>query len=218
MLLQWEKCSCSSLCVSTLYFSLLLKAIFSLSPFASCSSFQFHIFTFYSIFPPKVPTESYLSQLSWQDSPLYTEMQPEKRLSQTEPPCPPAGQQPLQVNDLWEQYSDPSTGRSYYVNSVTKERSWKPPRRARGRTPTKVARWLEKMVPLDFYSERIESLGVAGIKLYNLYYLEFFLWSLTCGHIGKKRMEGRTQKWSHIHVKGSLPNVRTQHRSLLSLF
>lgn len=87
----------------------------------------------------QVPTESYLSQLSWQDSPLYTEMQPEKRLSQTEPPCPPAGQQPLQVNDLWEQYSDPSTGRSYYVNSVTKERSWKPPRRARGRTPTKAS-------------------------------------------------------------------------------
>lgn len=89
--------------------------------------------------PPKVPTESYLSQLSWQDSPLYTEMQPEKRLSLSEPPCPAAGQQPLQVVDLWEQFSDPSTGRSYYVNSVTKERSWKPPRRARGRTLNKVA-------------------------------------------------------------------------------
>uniref|UniRef100_A0A673WU62 Rho GTPase activating protein 9 n=1 Tax=Salmo trutta TaxID=8032 RepID=A0A673WU62_SALTR len=40
---------------------------------------------------------------------------------------------PLQVLDLWEQYSDPSTGRCFYVNTVTKERSWKPPRRARER-------------------------------------------------------------------------------------
>lgn len=100
--------------------------------------------------PPKVPTESYLSQLSWQDSPLYTEMQPEKRLSQSEPPCPASGQQPLQVIDLWEQYSDPSTGRSYYVNSVTKERSWKPPRRARERALNKVAPQLDKIAPLDF--------------------------------------------------------------------
>ncbi|XP_034543130.1 rho GTPase-activating protein 15 isoform X1 [Notolabrus celidotus] len=85
----------------------------------------------------QVPTESYLSQLSWQDSPLYTEMQPEKRLSQLDPPSPVPDQQPLQVLDLWEQYSDPSTGRSYYINTVTKERSWKPPRRARGQTTNK---------------------------------------------------------------------------------
>lgn len=88
----------------------------------------------------KVPTESYLSQLSWQDSPLYTETQQEKRQSQSplEPPSPAPGQQPLQVLELWEQYLDPSTGRSFYVNSITKERSWKPPRRARGRNATKV--------------------------------------------------------------------------------
>lgn len=124
--------------------------------------------------PTQVPTESYLSQLSWQDSPLYTEMQPEKRLSQSEPPCPAAGQLPLQVVDLWEQYSDPSTGRSYYVNSVTKERSWKPPRRARGRTPNKVAPQLEKMLPLDFYCERTRTVLL-------LHCLEFL--ALTCGHI-----------------------------------
>ncbi|XP_018534434.1 rho GTPase-activating protein 15 isoform X3 [Lates calcarifer] len=83
----------------------------------------------------QVPTESYMSQLSWQDSPLYTEnMQPEKLPSQPEPPRPAPGQQPLQIKDLWEQYSDPATGRFYYVNTITKERSWKPPRRARGHT------------------------------------------------------------------------------------
>ncbi|XP_068171819.1 rho GTPase-activating protein 15 isoform X2 [Antennarius striatus] len=86
----------------------------------------------------QVPTESYLSQLTWQDSPIYTEMQPEKSLSHSEPPCPVLGQQSLQTMDLWERYSDPSSGRSYYVNSVTKERSWKPPRLSRGHTISKV--------------------------------------------------------------------------------
>ncbi|XP_077947930.1 rho GTPase-activating protein 9 isoform X17 [Gasterosteus aculeatus] len=82
----------------------------------------------------QVPTESYLSRLSWQESPLYNETQPDRRLSQSEPPSPAPGQQPLQVMDLWEQYLDLPTGRCYYVNSITKERSYKPPRRARGRT------------------------------------------------------------------------------------
>ncbi|KAM4741089.1 rho GTPase-activating protein 9 isoform 3-T3 [Anableps anableps] len=85
----------------------------------------------------QVPTEAYMSQLSWQDSPIYTEMQPEKRLSQQEPPIPAVGQKPLQIMDLWEQYSDPGTGRCYYVNSITKERSWKPPRRARSQCTNK---------------------------------------------------------------------------------
>lgn len=133
-----------------MYFSLLFRVL----PLVACSSF-FLSFT-PLLFSPKVPTESYLSQLSWQDSPLYTEMQPEKRLSQSEPPCPAADQRPLQVIDLWEQYTDPSTGRSYYVNSVTKERSWKPPRRARGRTLDKVAPPLEKIVSLDFYFEGLQ--------------------------------------------------------------
>ncbi|XP_051931973.1 rho GTPase-activating protein 15 isoform X2 [Hippocampus zosterae] len=80
----------------------------------------------------QVPTESYLSQLSWQDSPLYLQPQVDRRPSRMDPPSPSPGQQPLQVMDLWEQYVDPSSLRSYYVNSITKERSWKPPRRARG--------------------------------------------------------------------------------------
>ncbi|KAJ0068947.1 hypothetical protein NL108_015219, partial [Boleophthalmus pectinirostris] len=82
----------------------------------------------------QVPQESYLSQLSWQVSPLYMDPQTEKRSFQQEPPSPASGQQPLQTLDLWEQYTDPASGRWYYVNSVTKERSWKPPRRARSHT------------------------------------------------------------------------------------
>ncbi|KAM7006507.1 rho GTPase-activating protein 15 isoform 2-T2 [Tautogolabrus adspersus] len=97
----------------------------------------------------QVPTESYLSQLSWQDSPLYNEMQPEKRLSQQEPPCPAPGQQRLQILDLWEQYSDTSTGRSYYINTITKERSWKPPRRARVQTNNKVSTVQPQTLPRE---------------------------------------------------------------------
>ncbi|XP_067314816.1 rho GTPase-activating protein 15 isoform X2 [Pseudorasbora parva] len=48
-----------------------------------------------------------------------------------EPPKPFPGQLPLQTLQLWDQYRDPGSGRCYYVNTVTKERSWKPPRRAR---------------------------------------------------------------------------------------
>ncbi|CAL8380466.1 unnamed protein product [Boreogadus saida] len=80
----------------------------------------------------QVPTESYVPQLSWQNSPLYSDtLTPSASPSKAEPPSPPPGEQPLQVLDLWEQYSDLASGRSYYVNSITKERSWKPPRRAR---------------------------------------------------------------------------------------
>ncbi|XP_053172328.1 rho GTPase-activating protein 15 isoform X2 [Scomber japonicus] len=87
----------------------------------------------------QVPTETYLCQLSWQDSPLHNDIQPDKRQSQPEPPSPAPGQQPLQVKDLWEQYLDPTTERYYYVNSITKERSWKPPRRSLGRSTGKQA-------------------------------------------------------------------------------
>ncbi|XP_060926060.1 rho GTPase-activating protein 15 [Limanda limanda] len=98
----------------------------------------------------QVPTESYLSQLSWQDSPLYTEgVQPDQQPSQPEPPCPAPGQQPLQIKDLWEQYSDPATGRLYYFNTITKERSWKPPRRARGRTNNKTSPAQPQTLPRD---------------------------------------------------------------------
>nr|XP_029525781.1 rho GTPase-activating protein 15-like isoform X1 [Oncorhynchus nerka]XP_029525791.1 rho GTPase-activating protein 15-like isoform X1 [Oncorhynchus nerka] len=69
-----------------------------------------------------------------------------KRRSQAEPPSPAPGQRPLQVLDLWEQYSDPTTGRCFYANTVTKERSWKPPRRARERTPS----WASPMQPQTF--------------------------------------------------------------------
>lgn len=109
----------------------------------------------------QVPTESYLSQLSWQDSPLYTEKQTEKHQPQLEPPSPTPGEQPLQLLGLWEQYSDPTTGRCYYVNSITKERSWKPPRRARGQNTDKASPVQPQTLPRDT-SHLSLSLSAAG--------------------------------------------------------
>ncbi|KAM9758962.1 rho GTPase-activating protein 15 isoform 1-T2 [Menidia menidia] len=97
----------------------------------------------------QVPTETYMPQLTWQDSPLYAEMQMEKRQSQLEPPRPAPGQQPLQIMDLWEQYSDPASGRCYYVNRITRERSWKPPRRARPHSAYKASPMQPQTLPRD---------------------------------------------------------------------
>ncbi|KAJ8259433.1 hypothetical protein GJAV_G00169210 [Gymnothorax javanicus] len=80
---------------------------------------------------------AYISQHSLMESRLYSNLQEVRRLQQAEPPSPPVGQRPLQVLDLWEQYLDPASGRCFYVNSVTQERSWKPPRRGRERTPNR---------------------------------------------------------------------------------
>ncbi|XP_058869197.1 rho GTPase-activating protein 15-like isoform X1 [Acipenser ruthenus] len=76
-------------------------------------------------------TQSYIPRHSLQESPLYSNQEKLKRM-QTLPPSPT--QRPLQVLDLWEQHMDPASGRCFYVNSVTRERSWKPPRQARDRT------------------------------------------------------------------------------------
>ncbi|XP_041097692.1 rho GTPase-activating protein 15 isoform X2 [Polyodon spathula] len=84
--------------------------------------------------PPRhiLELESYIPR----HSSLYSNQEKLKRV-QTLPPSPT--QRPLQVLDLWEQHVDPASGRCFYVNSVTSERSWKPPRRARDRTSTLVS-------------------------------------------------------------------------------
>jgi len=59
------------------------------------------------------------------DSPVYANLQ-ELKLSQDLLPPPPAGS-PLQAQGDWETYQDHS-GRHYYYNPATQERTWKPPR------------------------------------------------------------------------------------------
>ena len=32
----------------------------------------------------------------------------------------------------WDEFVDDNSGRKYYYNTITKEKSWKPPRKTRG--------------------------------------------------------------------------------------
>eukprot|EP00093_Oithona_nana_P002610 02610.XXX_87567_84192_1 [CDS] Oithona nana genome sequencing. len=48
------------------------------------------------------------------------------------PPSPTQAMTPTRkVAPEWEEYEDGSSGRKFYVNTATKERSWKPPRKSR---------------------------------------------------------------------------------------
>nr|XP_028605700.1 rho GTPase-activating protein 12 isoform X10 [Podarcis muralis] len=59
------------------------------------------------------------------DSPVYANLQ-ELKISQSAlPPLPTSP--PIQINGEWETHKD-TTGRCYYYNKGTQERTWKPPR------------------------------------------------------------------------------------------
>uniref|UniRef100_A0A4W3JTK0 Uncharacterized protein n=1 Tax=Callorhinchus milii TaxID=7868 RepID=A0A4W3JTK0_CALMI len=75
-------------------------------------------------------TESVVELAGRSDSPVYTNLE-ELRMVHLEPPNPI--NPPVQVLDLWERHVDPATDRNFYFNTVTKEKTWKPPRRARNR-------------------------------------------------------------------------------------
>ena len=38
----------------------------------------------------------------------------------------------FQVMPDWDEFVDNNSGRKYYYNTITKEKSWKPPRKTRG--------------------------------------------------------------------------------------
>ncbi|XP_044850923.1 rho GTPase-activating protein 9 isoform X5 [Mauremys mutica] len=63
-----------------------------------------------------------------EEPPIYCNLEEIKRV-RGEPPNPSGP--PLQVLDTWERHLDPSTGRSYFYNPETGDKSWKPPRRHR---------------------------------------------------------------------------------------
>ncbi|XP_056653762.1 rho GTPase-activating protein 9 [Monodelphis domestica] len=67
------------------------------------------------------------------EAPLYCNLVDLRRCSQTPPPGPT--RPPLQRLDCWEQHLDVDSGRCFYVHSLTGQASWKPPRRAREKTP-----------------------------------------------------------------------------------
>ncbi|KAL0179438.1 hypothetical protein M9458_024880, partial [Cirrhinus mrigala] len=59
------------------------------------------------------------------ESPVYTNLQ-ELKISQSSlPPVPSSS--PLHILGDWETHKDTS-GRNYYYNRMTQERTWKPPR------------------------------------------------------------------------------------------
>uniref|UniRef100_A0A8B9KUX9 Rho GTPase activating protein 9 n=1 Tax=Astyanax mexicanus TaxID=7994 RepID=A0A8B9KUX9_ASTMX len=84
---------------------------------------------------PGSPTKSYSQWDMASVTRRYTDGHIQERRQCPEPPNPLPGQKPLQTLQLWDQYKDPSSGRCFYVHTVTKERSWKPPRRARQSDP-----------------------------------------------------------------------------------
>lgn len=63
------------------------------------------------------------------ESPVYCNLLDLRRCPPSSPPSP--ARPPLQRLDAWEQHLDPTSGRCFYVNSLTGCKSWKPPRRAR---------------------------------------------------------------------------------------
>ncbi|XP_030822640.1 rho GTPase-activating protein 12 isoform X4 [Camarhynchus parvulus] len=68
------------------------------------------------------------------DSPVYANLQ-ELKISQSAlPPLPTSA--PVQINGEWETHKD-TTGRCYYYNRGSQERTWKPPRWARDASTNK---------------------------------------------------------------------------------
>nr|XP_008531791.1 PREDICTED: rho GTPase-activating protein 9 [Equus przewalskii] len=63
------------------------------------------------------------------EPPVYCNLVDLRRCPRSPPPVPECP--PLQRLDAWEQHLDPSSGRCFYINSLTGCKSWKPPRRTR---------------------------------------------------------------------------------------
>ncbi|MEQ2269684.1 hypothetical protein XENORESO_008091 [Xenotaenia resolanae] len=80
------------------------------------------------VFPSLSPPEPETVPTSGQgrsESPVYTNLQELKITKSNLPPLPSGS--PLHVIGDWETYKDQS-GRHYYCNRSTQERTWKPPR------------------------------------------------------------------------------------------
>ncbi|XP_007948217.1 rho GTPase-activating protein 9 [Orycteropus afer afer] len=65
------------------------------------------------------------------EPPVYCNLVDLRRCPRSPPPSPACP--PLQRLDAWEQHLDPSSGRCFYINSLTGCKSWKPPRLTRSR-------------------------------------------------------------------------------------
>ncbi|KAG8429266.1 hypothetical protein GDO86_020650, partial [Hymenochirus boettgeri] len=63
-----------------------------------------------------------------QENPVYWNLAEMKKGMETppSPTCPP-----VQMMENWECHIDHFTGRNFYINTETKEKTWKPPRKTR---------------------------------------------------------------------------------------
>ncbi|KAG9491573.1 hypothetical protein GDO78_000211 [Eleutherodactylus coqui] len=75
-------------------------------------------------------------------TPLYCNLE-EMKLRKGAPPSPICS--PVQIVENWEYHVDPFTGRNFFINTETREKTWKPPRRSK--TPGRAA-----TPPADFES------------------------------------------------------------------
>ncbi|KAM9320450.1 rho GTPase-activating protein 9 [Gastrophryne carolinensis] len=85
---------------------------------------------------PKSPFHKCISEKvnlnnTMQETPIYCNLEEMKRTKGT-PPSPTYP--PVYTWDNWECYVDPTTGRNFFINTDTKEKTWKPPRKSRDKT------------------------------------------------------------------------------------
>ncbi|KAG9491574.1 hypothetical protein GDO78_000211 [Eleutherodactylus coqui] len=66
-------------------------------------------------------------------TPLYCNLE-EMKLRKGAPPSPICS--PVQIVENWEYHVDPFTGRNFFINTETREKTWKPPRRSK--TPGRI--------------------------------------------------------------------------------
>ncbi|XP_031753032.1 rho GTPase-activating protein 9 isoform X2 [Xenopus tropicalis] len=67
-----------------------------------------------------------------QENPVYSNLE-EMKMGKGIPPSPT--HPPIHMIDNWECHFDPLSGRNFYINTETKEKTWKPPRKTRDHTP-----------------------------------------------------------------------------------
>uniref|UniRef100_A0A8C5PF73 Rho GTPase activating protein 9 n=2 Tax=Leptobrachium leishanense TaxID=445787 RepID=A0A8C5PF73_9ANUR len=66
-----------------------------------------------------------------QETPVYCNLE-EMKKSKGTPPSPTCS--PIQIVENWECHFDPVTGRNFFINTETREKTWKPPRRSKDKT------------------------------------------------------------------------------------
>ncbi|CAH2224454.1 rho GTPase-activating 9 isoform X2 [Pelobates cultripes] len=84
-----------------------------------------------------------------QENPVYCNLEEIKKSKGT-PPNPTCS--PVQILENWECHFDPITGRNFFINMETREKTWKPPRRSKDRNSAKICDSSEEQSPFSLSS------------------------------------------------------------------